>query len=224
MNEVEALVILVVKPGTPFCIEEDTVPRFRLAFMDFTGSGYRPPIDAKPWACWSQKVAGKGELMAWLDRQDLGTFDYIAIIDHDVLLSISAINRLLFIGRTHGLDIFQPSLTHDSYISHPHLTVRHGPLLRPSTFVESMAPFMSAKAYALVRDLFPETISGYGIDFVWSKRIRDHGGRVAIVDGIAAKHMNPVTSVGWTLPNGESPMDELRRIFARYGLDGFQIS
>lgn len=223
MSDSDALVILVVKPDTPFCIEEDAIPRFRLGFFDFTGSGHVPVTDARPWACWSHQVRGKGEGLAWLDRQVLGEFDYIAVIDHDVMLSISAINRLLFIGRLHRLDLFQPSLSHDSYISHPHLAQRVGALLRNTTFVEVMAPFISAHAYSLVRDLFSETISGYGIDIAWSRRILGQGGRLAVIDGVPATHVNPVTSPTWTFPNGETSLDELRRVIARHGLAGYEF-
>lgn len=223
MSDTDALVILVVKPDAPFCIEEDAVPRFRLAFFDFTGSNYAPATAARPWACWSHKVTGKGEGLAWLDRQGLPAFDYIAIIDHDVMLSISAINRLLFIGRLHRLDLFQPGLSHDSYISHPHLAQRPGLLLRDTTFVEVMTPFLSAQAYAMVRDLFAETFSGYGLDFVWSQRIRDRGGRVAVVDGVLAKHLNPVTSPTWRFPSGETSLDEMRRVIAYHGLADYEL-
>jgi hypothetical protein len=223
MSDADALVILAVKPDSPFCIEEDAVPRFRLAFFDFTGSGHVPVTEARPWACWSHKVLGKGEGLAWLDRQVLGEFDYIAVIDHDVMLSISAINRLLFIGRIHRLDLFQPSLAHDSYISHSHLAQRPGILVRETTFVEVMTSFLSAHAYALVRDLFPETISGYGIDIAWSQRIRNQGGRVAVIDGVPAKHLNPVTSPTWRFPNGETSLDELHRVIARHGLAGYEL-
>lgn len=223
MSDADALVILAVKPDSPFCIEEDAIPQFRLAFFDFTGSDHVPATKARPWACWSHKCLGKGECLAWLDRQALGEFDYIAVIDHDVMLSISAINRLLFIGRTHGLDLFQPGLFHDSHISHPHLALRPGALVRATTFVESMTAFLSARAYALVRDLFPETISAYGIDIAWSQRILNQGGRVAIIDGVPAKHLNPVTSPTWRFPNGETPLDELRRVIARHGLAGYEL-
>lgn len=223
MSPPEALVIFIVMPGTPFCIEEDAVPRFRFAFLDFTGSAHAPVTDAVPWACWSMRSGGKGELLAWVARQELGDFDYIAVIDHDVLTSISAVNRLLFIGRCHQLDIFQPALSHDSFISHVHLAQRPGVLLRDTTFVEVMASFLSARAWAMVADLLTETISAYGIDIAWSKRLREAGGRLAVVDGVAVKHMNPVTSHTWTLSSGESSLDELRRIVDRYGLADYEL-
>lgn len=220
---VDALVIVTVTPNAPFCIEEDASPRFRLAFFDFTGSGHAPVTIARPSVCWSHKVAAKGELLAWLDHQVLGDFDYIAVIDHDVMLSISAINRLLFIGHIHNLDLFQPCLSHDSYISHPHLAQRPGNLVRETTFVEVMAPFLSAQAYSIVRDLFPETVSGYGLDIAWSQRIRQQGKRVAVIDGVPAKHLNPVTSPTWSFANGETSLDEMRRVIARHGLENYEI-
>lgn len=221
--EREALVMVNVNPGAPFCIEIDAAPRFRLGIFDYSGSDYTPrlpcPIDLR----LSHKTLGKGELLAHLAGQDLGDYDYIADIDHDVLLSVSAINRLLFIARLHKLDLFQPSLSHDSHISHPHLAHRPGLVLRETTFVETMTPFFSAAAFALARDSFGESISAWGLDFIWSSRVRRSQGKLAVVDAVLAKHLNPVRSNTWHFANGDTPLDELERALTRHALTGYEL-
>ncbi len=221
--EREALIMVNVNPGTPFCIDIDTAPRFRLGIFDYSGSGHVPRLPCPVDLQFSHKVSGKGELLAHLASQDLGDYDYIAEIDHDVMLSVSAINRLLFIGRLHQLDLFQPSLSHDSFISHPHLANRPGFILRETTFVETMTPFFSAIAFALARDSFGESISAWGLDFIWSSRVRNSHGKLAVIDAVMARHVNPVRSNTWRFANGESPPAELERALIRHGLTNYEL-
>lgn len=218
------LVVFLIDPKTPFAVEEDATPAFRVAFLDFTGGNHFPNTSLLDGHRWAARLHGKGECLVWLDKQAaLGEFSYLAVIDHDVYLSISSINRLLFLGQLHQLDLFQPSLSHDSFISHPHLANRPGYVLRETTLVESMAPFFSASAYARVKYSFGESVSGYGLDFVWAHEIRAGGGKVAIVDAVIAKHLNPVTSHSRRLPSGETSMQELHRVFLNHNLTGYQV-
>lgn len=218
-----ALVVLMVKPGTPFCVEQDAAPEFRLAVFDFTGNDSIP--DLRHAAAWvlSARVEGKGSVLQALAQHPKFTdFDYCAVIDHDVLLSIGGINRLLFLGRIHGLDLFQPCLSHDSFISFPHLAQQPGRVLRETNFVECMAPFFSRSAFDQVKGTFAESISGYGLDFIWSSRIASAGGKVAVIDAVLAKHIHPLTPPNRVLKAGETPLEELQRILAHHGLLDFQ--
>jgi hypothetical protein len=218
------LIIFLVAPNAPFAIEEDAVPAFRTAFLDFTGSGHAPHTEKLRGNTWSAKLHGKGECLAWLSKcPELGAFSCFSVIDHDVVLSISGINRLLFLGQLHQLALFQPSLAHDSFISHAHLANRPGYMVRETTFVESMAPFFSADAYALLKDTFTESVSGYGLDFVWSHRLIAAGEKVAIVDAVIAKHLHPVTSHQRVLPSGETSLQELQRVLRAHRLERYQL-
>lgn len=222
-SESEALVIVNVNPDAPFCIEMDAAPRFRLGIFDYSGNNYVPRLPCGIDLQVSHKVLGKGQLLAHLAGLDLGDYDYIAEIDHDVMLSVSDINRMLFIARLHTLDLFQPSLSHDSFISHPHLANRPGRILRESTFVESMTPFFSATAFGIAKEAFGESISAWGLDFIWSSRVCQASGRVAVVDAVMAKHLNPVRSKHWRFPNGDTPPEELKRALIRHGLTNYEL-
>ncbi len=218
-----ALVILCVNPATPVCVEPDTQADFRFGFFDFTGSSYVPALYRTTDMRFSHKTAGKGEVMAYLAAQDLGDFDYIAVIDHDVQLSVSAINRLLAIARQHKLDLFQPSLSPDSFISHPHVVQRVGSFMRDTSFVEIMATFFSAPAFNFVKETFIESLSGWGLDLIWSSRIRQNHGKLAIVDDVVAKHLKPLSSHTWRFANGETSQNELMRIMQRHHLMRYRI-
>lgn len=222
----QALVVLVVHPDMPFCLYEDTAPDFALACFDYSGKNHAPKTRYAIDHPWSAAVEGKGAVLNTLSgfpEFSDSAFDYFAVIDHDVLLSISDINRLLFIGRFHALDVFQPSLSRDSFISHPHTAHREGFLLRETSFVESMCPFFSARAFNLAKDLFPECISAYGLDLAWSSRVRKTGGRLAIVDAVLARHTRPVTSHTRNFSNGRTPRQELQRTVEHHGLQDYRI-
>ena len=219
----DALVIICVHPDAPCCLQLNAAPRFRLGFFDYTGSGFVPPQASPADLRFSAKVPGKGALIAHLAEQSLGDYDYLAVIDHDIEISVAAINQLLLVGRAYQLDLFQPGLSADSHYSHPHLQVRAESALRETTLVECMMPFFSRRAFACVSQYFHESQSGWGLDYLWSHKIRQDGGKLAVVDRVTAKHLNPISSQHWKFANGETAMDEMTRILAHYQLTNYAL-
>ena len=219
----DPLVIVCVHPDAPFCLQPDASPRFRLGYFDYTGSGFVPPHASPADLRFSAKVPGKGALMAHLAQQSLGDFEYLAVIDHDIEISVTAINQLLLVARSFQLDLFQPSLSADSHCSHPHLQVRHESALRETTLVECMMPFFSHRAFGLASQYFQESQSGWGLDYLWSHKIRQDDGKLAVIDCVVAKHLNPISSQHWKFANGETAMDEMTRILAHYQLTNYAL-
>ena len=219
----DALVVVCVHPDAPFCLQLDAAPSFRLGYFDYTGSGFVPPQASPADLRFSAKVPGKGALMAHLAKQSLGDYDYLAVIDHDIEISVAAINQLLLVARAYQLDLFQPGLSADSYSSHPHLLVRPQSALRETTLVECMMPFFSRRAFDCVSQYFHESQSGWGLDYLWSHKIRQDHGKLAVIDCVVAKHLNPISSQHWNFANGETAMDEMTRILAHYQLTNYVL-
>ena len=218
-----AFVVFCVHPEGPFAIDIDAAPRFRAAFLDYTGSGFVPDCTLTSTSRWSTVTHGKGRGIAHVAQHAPQDFDYIAVLDDDVSLRISDINRLLFLGRLHQLDIFQPSLSHESPTSFPHLRNRPGFSVVATNFVEVMAPFFSRRAFEMSRDLFDQSISGWGMDIVWSDRMIKKGGKLGVIHEVVASHLRPHNSQHWTLPNGETPKAEMIRLMKANGLDHYEV-
>ncbi|HQR04825.1 MAG: hypothetical protein JSR19_06620 [Proteobacteria bacterium] len=218
----QALVVICVHPGRDIQIIFDTAAQFRLAYFDFSGTGYTS-VEYPFQTGWSIRTHGKGEVLAALADQHLTDFDYLAIIDDDVGLRISDINRLLLLGRSHRLDLFQPSLSADSYISHPHLRHRPNHEMVETSFVEAMMPFFSYLTFERCRDLFAQSQSGWGIDIVWSDRICRARGRLGVIHAVVATHLRPVRSHTWIMPNGLTPPEEMRALIRRHGIGKYAV-
>ncbi|MGI0480587.1 hypothetical protein ACN4EE_07330 [Geminocystis sp. CENA526] len=140
-SQFSALITINIRPNQPLPIYFDTVPKFNICLFDFTGENYFPNLPYPITYYFSQKTQGKGEIMQILSEKLPNTFSYYGFIDHDVLLSISDINKMLFIAEIFNLDLFQPSLSLDSYVNFPHLFHKTGYLIKESNFVEVMMPF-----------------------------------------------------------------------------------
>lgn len=219
----KALVVMCVHPHSPLAIHFDVPAQFRTAFFDFTGSGFIPNVNVQAAYNWSYCTSGKGEILFWIAKHAPKDFDFVAVMDDDVSMRVSDINHLLFLAKLHQLDLFQPSLTQESASNFPHLKQRPGSRLAATTFVEVMTPFFSRKAFDLCQDLFGESLSGWGIDIVWSDRIIKNQLRLAIVHEVAATHLRPINSTNWIMPNGETPQNELVRVMRSHGLDRYEV-
>lgn len=217
------LVAINIQPNQPIPIYFDTIPKFNLCLFDFTGENYLPNLPYPITYYFSQKTEGKGEIMQILSDKLPQNFSYYGFIDHDIFLSISDINKMLFIAETFNLDLFQPSLSLDSYVNFPHLFHKTGYLIKESNFVEVMMPFFSNYGYLKSKEFFCESISGWGIDFVFSHKLFEAKRKIAIIHDVIAGHKKPVTSIDWMLSNGITPHHELSNIKNKYNLRNFQI-
>ncbi|MBO4301469.1 MAG: hypothetical protein J5861_07700, partial [Desulfovibrio sp.] len=44
-------------------------------------------------------------------------------------------------------------------------------------------------------DLFTDNVSGYGLDFLLSERVREFGGRCGVIDDVAVLHQAPIDEI-----------------------------
>jgi hypothetical protein len=152
-------------------------------------------------------------------------YDYFWFPDDDIVASAQDIGALISLGRTYGLDLFQPALDNHSYFSHL-LTLRHPSfLLRYSNFVEIMVPVLSRPLLDKALPTMAETRSGFGLDFLWAEMANalsdgDNIRNVAIVDAVCVRHTRPV---GGSLHQfmkkvgGRSATDELTNAVEKVG-------
>lgn len=136
------------------------------------------------------KVAG----WKWVLDDRPGVFDQyerIAFVDDDIASSVSTFNKCFEVGERYGLQIWQPALSHDSYVTYA-ASLRN-PLfeLRFCNYVEMMCPFFET---GLLRQAAPLFSMGFesGIDLIWCSIAHENGGRCAVVDACMVKHTRPV--------------------------------
>ncbi len=123
-------------------------------------------------------------------------YDYFWFPDDDIAANAADINRLIDLGRRHGLALFQPALDDQSYYSHL-ITLRHPSFaVRFTNFIEIMVPVLSRDLLKLALPTIAEMRSGFGLDFVWPEMAARMGPpgqpRVAIIDSVTVRHTRPV--------------------------------
>lgn len=185
--------------------------------------GNDPGIHRRPDV---QRIDGKGTKWAGLhallagDLVDWRAYDHIWLPDDDLAATPEAIERLFTLVDYHALHLAQPSLSHDSYISHA-ATV-HNPrfLLRRTNFVEVMAPMVSREMLQRVLPTMIENESGWGLDFLWQMFLDRPRRDAGVVDTVQIRHTRPVGGPNYAKmrEQGKSPFDELEAMRRKYCL------
>ena len=120
-------------------------------------------------------------------------YDYIMMLDDDISLNECDITRLFEVGEEAGLDMFQASLSEDSSCSYDVFRHHPGTRLRYTNSVEIMMPIFSRRALEVTRNLFSQSVSGWGIDLVAGKMVRERLGTCpAVIDHVVANHLKPI--------------------------------
>jgi hypothetical protein len=166
-------------------------------------------------AYFSQQKGQKFKLIKEFifEYQDiLEKYDYIWMPDDDIILSSSEINELFEIAHEFDLDLCQPAMK--GYLSHGITKPGLFTYLRYTNFVEVLAPLMSVNALKESLPNFDISISGWGLEFYWTRVLKYSIVKVAIVDKIIMNHTRPVgTDYSRFLVH---PMVELSELNARF--------
>src|SRR5262249_25133758 len=118
------------------------------------------------------------------------------------------------------LAIAQPAIAAGD-VSYQSLTRQPNLLLRYTRFAEVMCPIFSHAALAAVQRTFRETITGWGIDWAWTRLVDAR--QIAVIDAVGVHHPRgfaPGDAYRRFAQQGVSPSGERRRIMRRYGLRG----
>ena len=93
---------------------------------------------------------------------------------------------------------------------------------RKVSAVEIMMPVFSRRALGWVAPTLGQSISGFGLDLVWGQLVARNGGRIAVLDSVAATHARPVDQADgsyyrYLRRNGINAKAELWSLLKRYG-------
>ncbi|MFM6913694.1 MAG: hypothetical protein ACKOUQ_02160, partial [Aquirufa sp.] len=95
-------------------IHFDVEPAFDWLLYDYSGIVAESPMPVAHYI--SLKSECKGDVMQNIYASLVSTpLKYIGFLDDDQIISVSDLNKLFFIASLEKLDVFQPSLNHDSY-------------------------------------------------------------------------------------------------------------
>jgi Flp pilus assembly protein TadD len=151
-------------------------------------------------------------------------YDAILFLDDDILIEHAEIDVLFSTFADNDMLLAQPSLTSDSFLSWPITARDHSSLVRFTDFVEIMMPLMSRGAFIVCADTFCESISGWGLDYVWPKLLGYPFGKIGIIDAVAARHTQEIDVKGgrfykYLASLGINPINEANSLMTKHGLE-----
>ncbi|MBN9552155.1 MAG: hypothetical protein J0H31_25665 [Alphaproteobacteria bacterium] len=188
--------------------------------------GSDPSAFGLPYERRVDHKGGKWDGLFALFRQQpdlLQRYQYFWLPDDDLEADRKTIEAIFATMRRLDLDVGQPSLTLDSYFSHL-------PFMRSDSFelrfvdkIEIMAPCIRADVLAKVLPLFEHSMSGFGLDSLWTRLAADNRRKSAVFDSLSIRHTRPVgTALAQVMQqNGLTREAEYLQLKARYGFDEF---
>jgi hypothetical protein len=162
----------------------------------------------------SHKTESKGDLMYtvynYLNSTIKDNYKFIGFLDDDISVSVSEINHLLQIADIEKLDVFQASLSHDSYYQHRQFIHKPGFQIIQELWVEIMAPFYKFEVFHAFAPYLNGHISGYGVDVYLVPTIQKilNLDKTAVVHKIQIKHIRPIRSDSKVFSNSKTGLIE----------------
>lgn len=209
------------------------MPAFSIILFNYSGNNSVSQLpDGKYISeCISVKTEFKGVLMFEVCKyvKDID-YTYIGLLDDDQAISVSSLNRLLDIATENNLDVFQPSVSADSYFSHAMFVQKNGHLPEPVYWVEIMSPFLRKEIFESGEEFYRSNISSYGVDrylfpYLQKKLNRSNA---ALIHEVSIRHLKPVTDGNKKFSNGLDARQEgeliRKKVFDLIQSDGLDFS
>ena len=171
-------------------------------------------LDAKgaKWPALHRLLTERAEL--------LRDYDYVWLPDDDISCRARDIDGLFAAMRQHDLLLGQPGLSGRSHFSFS-ITLRN-PLtrLRWTNFVETMVPCFHRDLLTKCLPLLGQSVTGWGLDWVWPKEAGLAARCVAIIDEVSVTHTRPIGGPSYRfMPEGLTPSDELAHALRTHGIE-----
>jgi len=160
----------------------------------------------------------------WRMEPSLSTlYDAVIFMDDDISCTQKDMNIAFELFQKHGLQLGQPSLSHQSDDAWKITYCCPSFKIRFTNFIEIMMPMFSREALEQCLDSFTDSVSGYGLDFVWPHLLGGAASRVGIIDAVSFTHTKPVDFVNGAFYKylrslGIDPHKEMHEVLRRYSI------
>lgn len=112
-------------------------------------------------------------------------YDYVLVMDDDVIIEADAIDRLFALSRALDLWVCQPAFSRRGKISWPITKAHPSCRYRFTNFVEMTCPLFRQDKLAAFMQVYDPVLVGFGMDWWFLNTMRpDLRGRVAVIDEI----------------------------------------
>ncbi len=124
-------------------------------------------------------------------KKDLSQYDRIFILDDDIIINTTNINRMFDVSKTYNLNICAPTFSTNSKISHPKTKNNPKWFMRYTNYVEVNTPLFNKSALDKLMKVFDPRLVGWGIDRLaaWANDYK----KIALIDNITC--INPYDKI-----------------------------
>jgi GT2 family glycosyltransferase len=132
---------------------------------------------------------GKFEnLNRMLAAQPVEEYDWVLVVDDDVVLPRGFLDRLLCLAERFDFQLVQPAHRARSHAAWRVTRRRAGAVARQTPFVEIGPVTAFARTTFATLLPFPDVRMGWGLDLHWAALARRHGWRCGVTDAVAIRH------------------------------------
>ena len=127
----------------------------------------------------------------------LSEYDYVLLLDDDILVSMKSLDALFKTCASHELDLSQMALSEQSNCIWDHAFARGRKGLRRLNCVEIMMPVLSRRTVLRCGREFCRSVSGFGLDLLLGKKMaKSDYSNIAIIDDIVVDHPKLIDDTG----------------------------
>ncbi len=144
-------------------------------------------------------------------RNAVESYDWLLVVDDDVVLPRGFLDRLLFLAERFEFDLLQPAHRARSHAAWRVTRRRAGAVARQTPFVE-IGPVTAFARTTFASVLpFPDVRMGWGLDLHWAALARRRGWRCGVLDAVAIRHCAAPAGSAYSR---EAAVDEARALLA----------
>jgi hypothetical protein len=130
-------------------------------------------------------------LNALLADHDVAAYDWVLVVDDDVEVPPSFLDRFLALAERHDLQLVQPAHRLTSHAAWTVTRRRPASLVRETAFVEIGPITAFSRPAAQVLLPFPDLRMGWGLDVHWSAVAQERGWKIGVIDATPILHTVP---------------------------------
>ncbi len=123
-----------------------------------------------------------------LDSHPVDAYDWLFVLDDDIVLPHGFLNRFLLLAERFELDLAQPAHRRASHAAWQVTRRRRHSLVRETRFVEIGPVTAFARSTFSTLLPFPDLRMGWGLDMHWAALAREHGWRCGVLDAVPIRH------------------------------------
>jgi GT2 family glycosyltransferase len=123
-----------------------------------------------------------------LDSHPPDAYDWLFVVDDDIVLPHGFLNRFLLLAERFELDLAQPAHRHASHAAWQVTRRQRHSLARETRFVEIGPVTAFARSTFSTLLPFPDLRMGWGLDMHWAALAREHGWRCGVLDAVPISH------------------------------------